>query len=161
MIADKSLQAHCEQPTQLEGALIQIGDTKLLVEYLTATLATLQALPSPYIIARRSLETTDRVTDADQGEGKGSPHSGSIATSDREAREAEQIAQELQVGQNHRFALIHLCHRPDGISLLLASQSSYVRMSNLGSSNRLCVIGLFAAAHAGRQRVLNGRQAAW
>ena len=38
------------------------------------------------------------VPDADQEEGKGSAHSGSSATSDREAREAEQIAQELQVG---------------------------------------------------------------
>ena len=61
-------------------------------------MASIQAKRSPYVVARRSLDTTDQVTDADQGEGKESPHSGSSATSDREAREAEQIAQELQVG---------------------------------------------------------------
>ena len=87
----------CEQPTQLQRVclpLLQIGNAELLVKYIPAT----KALPSPHVTACRSLDATDQVTDADPGEGKGSPHSGSSATSNREAREAEQIAQELQVG---------------------------------------------------------------
>ena len=80
-------------------------DVKLLVKRLPAMMACMSAPSSPYVTACRSLDTTDQATYADQGEGKGSPHSGSSATSDREAREAEQIAQELQVGQNYKIAL--------------------------------------------------------
>ena len=100
-ITRKGAASICEQPTQLgskERDTLPIWDAKLLVNCLPSTMASIQALPSPYVTACRSLDANDRVTDADQGEGKGSPHSGSSATSDREAREAEQIAQELQVG---------------------------------------------------------------
>lgn len=75
-----------------------LSEARLLVKCLPATMASIQTLPSSYDSPCRSLDATEQVPDADQEEGKGSAHSDSSATSDREAREAEQIAQELQVG---------------------------------------------------------------